>query len=98
MLHQNCMTQSRMGGKFGKRHSSMTSQAVLVADAVVKMPEVKRVIHGVITPIRSATSRIKFTEIPVGLKVSVYGKTAVQELFIYTADVKKVKQTLSSLF
>lgn len=92
------MKQSRMGGKFGKRHSSMTEQAMIVADAAVKLPEVKRVIHGVITPICSASSRIKFMEIPVGLKVSVYGKTAVQELFIYTTDVKKVKRGLASLF
>jgi hypothetical protein len=81
--------KQRHGGKFGKKHGTLTDAAVVIADIGNKCPHVTRVIPGVISAPRgsSGSSRhVKVTCKGHALHVSVSSNASHQQMHMYTSD------------
>jgi hypothetical protein len=72
------------GTKFNGRHSTVIPSAIPVVEAARDCPHVTKIALGVITPIRPAEERLKFTLVSGGLKMQVRGTHAVQIFWLYT--------------
>ena len=78
------------GTKFNGRHSTVISSAIPVVEAARDCPHVTKIALGVITPIRAAEERLKFTTVSGGLKMQVRGTHAVQIFWLYTTRPEDV--------
>ncbi len=91
------MKPYRGGKKIASSHGTLTPAAASIVDAARKMPEVRKIVIGVIKQARAGSPFAKVIEIPAGLKVEVKGNSAVQEIFLYTDQQEFVKNHLDVL-
>lgn len=82
------------GKKVAKRHSTVIDEAFFISNSALKYPEVSKVITGQIVAIRHGARRVKFQQVPAGLKVTIRGAGARQYIFIYTDDSDSVQKKL----
>jgi hypothetical protein len=78
------------GAKFNGRHSTVIPSAIPVVEAARDCPHVTKIALGVITPVRAAEERLKFTPVSGGLKMQVRGSHAVQIFWLYTTRPEDV--------
>lgn len=93
------MTQHRSGGKFTGSHTTVTDVSEKVVDEAHNLPEVSKIVLGLIKQKKCKKRRIKCEEIPAGWKVTVCGNVTIQEVYIYTSPEGrgKVRQALERL-
>ena len=81
--------KKRNGGKFGKKHGTLTDAAVVIADIAHACPHVTRVLPGVISSPRGSSGsgrRVKVVHEGHALRLSVTGNASHQEIRIYATD------------
>lgn len=83
------------GSKFGGRHTTMTDPAKNVYRVLKAMPEVEKIVIGIITQCRGGASRVKATPLPAAVKIQVRGANSVQLLYAYTSNTSAVISRLS---
>lgn len=86
--------------KVSRSHSTQTETSKKVIDILEKSGVVKKISRGVIKNTKSKTGQksIKITEIKAGLKLSIRGNGAVQDLYAYTTEKDSIKIKLQKLF
>jgi len=72
------------GPKFNGRHSTVIPSAIPAVEAARDCLHVTKIALGVITPVKAAEERLKFTPASGGLKMQVRGTHAVQVFWLYT--------------
>ncbi len=82
------------GRKVSNRHSTVIKAAQTLISAAKALEAVSKVVLGPIQDIGPGAQRLKFTPIPAGLKVAVRGSSAIQIIFVYTAEPSAVRQRL----
>ena len=83
------------GPKFsGRGHTTFLDAAYPVLMAAKDAEEVKRIVVSVICSGKGSGKKIKISDVPNGLRVTVKGNGAVQEFFVYTSDGSKTKAFL----
>ena len=90
------MSGHRAGKKFAGSHTTLIEEAETLVDNAAKMKEVTKVVFGPIKVIKGTTQSVKFLEIMAGWKIILCGKTARQEIFLYTKDREVVKKELEN--
>lgn len=88
------MTGHRAGGKFAGSHTTLIEETEKLVDKAVKMDEVTKVVLGPIKNMKGLKLSLKFFEIGAGWKIVVCGKSARQEIFLYTGEREKVQKSL----
>lgn len=86
------------GRKFSNKHSTVIPAAVPVVAFAKGLPEVRRIVIGLISPTSCGPRRLKISDVPAGLKAQVRGPDAVQLLFIYTSDPGGVAARLTAFW
>ena len=87
------------GKKIGKRHTTIIDAAAPVIKQARRMEEVDKVVLGTIkTGVRPGKIRLKCVDLPAGLKVTIRGNTAVQTVYLYTRQKRKVQKALSKIY
>lgn len=83
------------GSKITQSHTTATEEAERVVKAAAALPEVSKIVLGVIKPgLRSGRLRLKFLPITGGLRVEVRGVSSVQQVFVYTAEPEQTQRAL----
>jgi hypothetical protein len=72
------------GPKFNGRHSTVIPSAIAAVEAARDCEHVTKIALGVITPIKTGTEHLKFSEVSGGLKMQVRGVHAIQVFWLYT--------------
>ncbi len=93
MAHQKGLLR---GGKFNGRHSTVIDSAIPALEAARDCPLVTKIALGVITPVKAAEVRLKFTKASGALKMQVRGANAVQIFWLYTNRPDEVIEEISS--
>lgn len=84
------------GPKVGRSHTTIISAAIPLFAVAKEHPLVSKISLGVITPSRSSTTHLKFSETRGGLKMQVRGFDAIQIIWIYTKEPNQVIEFLTS--
>jgi hypothetical protein len=84
------------GSKFNGKHSTIIEPAIPVIEAARESRHVTKIALGVITPVHSAESHLKFSSVSGGLKMQVRGRHAVQIFWIYTTEPDAVIAELTN--
>jgi hypothetical protein len=85
----------RNGGKAGGRHTTIIDAAGEVFDFISSIPAVSNVTAGQIkSNLHTAPHRVTVKEITGCLSVKVRGTKCIQELMVYSKDLKGVQETL----
>jgi hypothetical protein len=90
---------SRNGGKFSGNHTSLIPAAILVCDYLSKCTSVSKISPGVIKAGLSSLGgkrRIKASNKPPAIFLSVRDNTSQQEVYLYSNDPEKTLQTLAN--
>ena len=78
--------------KISGNHTTLIDAAMIIAKAAIKLKTVRRVAPGFIKngigTLRKFPASIKITPGKNYIKISVRGKTSIQEIHIYTSDVQ----------
>ncbi len=86
------------GKKVAKRHSTVIDEALFITNIAVRCSEVSKIITGQIVVIRHGPRRIKFMQIPAGLKVTIRGVGARQYIFIYAGHPDLIRRKLEKMW
>lgn len=89
---------AKRGGKITDSHSTMTEASAELVEAAIKLAFVTKISLGEIRHVPGGRRDLKFLPINGGVKASVRGNGAVQQIFIYTKDPEIVIQTLNENF
>jgi hypothetical protein len=91
--------QKWQGKKHAGSHTTLIGAAELIVRAAEKMQEVKKISPGYITATPGILGKrgVKCVFMTGGLKVTVRGNAAVQEIRIYTDVPQKVQQALEQI-
>ena len=85
-----------MPQKRGRAHTTLTPTAKKLVRIIEKIDGVKMIAPGEISPSRSKSQRITFTETVAGLKITVSGN-GIQRLAIHLKDQKLFKLITNSI-
>lgn len=72
------------GPKFNGRHSTVIPSAIPAVEAARDCEYVTKIALGVITPVKTGTEHLKFSDVSGGLKMQVRGVHAIQVFWLYT--------------
>lgn len=86
------------GAKFNGRHSTVISDAISIVQTAKELPEVTKIVLGVIKPLPSSKPHLRCSPVSAGLKVQVRGGSAVQIFFVYTHFPRKTELALRRAF
>lgn len=92
------MPKGTTNTKVNKSHSTITKTSASLLKYINKIPEVEKVSIGIITHIRGGRKDLKFLPITGGIKASVRGDGAVQEIYIYTSNPANTEKELLKIF
>ncbi|MBI4281149.1 hypothetical protein HY628_03050 [Candidatus Uhrbacteria bacterium] len=84
------------GAKVSSRHSTVIGDAEEIFAFIKGLPEVKKIVLGMILPVRTVERRIKIKIIPAGLKLVVYGSDGLQEFYVHTDLIEYVGEKILS--
>ncbi|GAC1563588.1 MAG: hypothetical protein NVS2B7_37570 [Herpetosiphon sp.] len=85
------------GPKFSGKHTTLIALAERAVRLLRDDPRVTKIVIGMITSRRGRTSTIKATPVAAGLRITVVTPQNVQELWVYTADIEGVRNSLAEL-
>jgi hypothetical protein len=74
------------GPKAANSHTTVTEDAAVVIAAAKSRPEVTKVRNSIISGRGSGKPRLKIAPVNGGLRVTVLGTNATQDVYVYTAD------------
>ncbi len=86
------------GGKVTASHTTVTEAGEEVVRHARRLELVTKISLGQIWHVSGGRRDLKFLPIIAGLKAKVRGNGAVQELYIYTKEPKKVERLLMESF
>ncbi len=89
---------SRSGGKFSGNHTTLIPAACTVADIASACSQVRNISPGYIKAGLNSVSgdrRVKITDIPGGLFLSVRDNTSHQELYVYADDIQATRTAIA---
>ena len=88
------------GRKITSSHTSVIDSAFPIVNKAVNLPEVNKIALGIIKQVGKTRGvrRLKFLPVIGGWKLTVRADSMVQEIYIYTDELEKTKDTLESLF
>lgn len=86
--------------KITSSHTSVIDSAFPIVHKAVTLPEVNKIALGIIKQVGKTRGarRLKFLPVTGGWKLTVRADSTVQEIYIYTDELQKTKDTLESLF
>ena len=84
------------GSKFSRSHATKIDDADPLLKVAKKHPDVTKISLSKIDPLRSGKPHLRITNIPVGLKLQIRGRNAVQIIFIFTPYPSRVKVAIQS--
>jgi len=90
---------SRSGGKFSGKHTTLIPAASVVADIAHNCELVTKISPGFIkSGLRSARGKrlVKITNIGSGLQLAVRDNTSHQLVIVYTKDTKKAQEKIAT--
>lgn len=82
------------GPKIRSNHSTVIEASKPLIRVAKDLDIVTKVVVGEIVSVGPGIQRIKFVEVPAGLKVTVRGGMLQQLLFLYTTDRQAVRETI----
>lgn len=83
------------GGKVTRAHTTAIAEAGQVVKAADRLPEVSKIVLGVITQgLPRGQARVKCLPITGGLRVEVRGASSKQQIFVYTSDAIQTELAL----
>lgn len=87
------------GAKAGGTHTTVIEAALPLIKVAEKMDAVKKIVPGYIqpTPGRTGERRVRFKPISGGIRITVRGNVAIQEIYIYTDSPKEVQEHLAQV-
>ena len=88
----------RHGGKFSGNHSTLTDAAIIVADIAAARAEVSCVSPGFISSGKGGANgqrKVKISDAPWGLLLTVSQNASVQEVRILTSDIHETKLSIA---
>jgi hypothetical protein len=81
------------GKKIGKHHT-----LIPVAETVVRtakaLPEVSKILPGIIKNVKTGAKSIKFISIPAGWLIKVRGPVSVQIIYVYSSNPESTKKAI----
>jgi hypothetical protein len=77
------------------RHTTFSDEAEWVIERARAITEVRKMASGPRCKVGSRTPRLKFCRIPAGLRVSVLGASARQDIYLYTDAPLTVERIIS---
>ena len=88
------------GRKITSSHTSVIDSAFPIVHKAVNLPEVNKIALGIIKQVGKTRGvrRLKYLPVTGGWKLTVRADSTVQEIYIYTDELEKTKDTLESLF
>ena len=86
------------GSKITRRHSTKISAAQPVIQALCRLPEVQRVVAGIITSGGIRANKIMYLISSGCVKVVVFGGGCKQECLVYTSSPERVCEELQKKF
>ena len=92
------MSKHLAGKKISKRHTTVIDAAIPLIRVAEKMSLVSKIVLGVIASAKHGPHRVKYTEIPGGIKAKVRGGIYVQEIYFYTDQATFVMKILKDKF
>lgn len=86
------------GGKVTKTHTTAIAEAGPVVKLADALPEVSKIVLGVITQgLPRGQARLKCLPIVGGLRVDVRGASSKQQVYVYTSSPTKTEAALSQV-
>jgi len=92
------MPSHRAGGKFGGDHTTVIGVAEPVVDEAQQIPQVSKIVLGIIKHIGNGRTGIKFKPIQSGLKAVIRGNGCIQKIYFYTSEPATAQQQLQQAF
>jgi hypothetical protein len=92
------MPKKILGGKVATSHSTLIPEVVPLIAFAQKNALIDKAVISKITNIGNSMPRLKIQLIPAGMKLTVRGRTAVQIIFIYTREQKRVANELENFW
>lgn len=80
--------------KITTKHQTIVDGALPVLDTLRKLDEVSKIVLGPIEPNKSATPRVKATDIRAGLLVKVQGTDSLQQFWVYTNKPEVIRKKI----
>ncbi len=84
------------GPKISCNHQTMIEAAKPIVKKAKSLEYVTKVVIAELVKVGPGKQRIKFADVPAGLKVTVRGGILQQVLYVYTQERLAVQQTLES--
>lgn len=86
------------GPKISDSHQTVIEPAKPIIRAAKKLDEVAKIVIAELVKVGPGKQRIKLTEVPAGLKVTVRGGILQQVLYLYTNDRETVRQEVNRVW
>jgi len=86
------------GRKTNNNHSTIIEASEPLIRAAKKLESVTKVVIGKIIMVGPGIQRIKFVEVPAGLKLTVRGGMLQQLFFLYTADRQAIQTFIEQVW
>lgn len=84
--------------KISKSHTTVSNAAKVVVEFLTSLPEVKKVVLGILKSARGGEFRVKVTPEDNQLRVVVRGNTTIQTIYIISTNPQKVTKELEQKF
>lgn len=92
------MPKHAAGGKITSSHTTIIDAANKVISVAQQLPEVSKIVLGVIQQIGTGKRKISFTENHAGFLVKIRGGVTIQEVWIHTSNKAKTRESLFRAF
>ncbi|MBI5654062.1 hypothetical protein HZC53_00180 [Candidatus Uhrbacteria bacterium] len=86
------------GSKISDSHQTVIEPAKPIIRAAKKLDAVTKVVIAELVHVGPGRQRIKFADVPAGLKVTVRGGILQQVLYLYTVDRETVRQEIQQVW
>jgi hypothetical protein len=86
------------GSKFSRSHSTVIEIAIPILAMAKRLPEVRKIVIGIIIPGGSGPMRIKFFPILAGFRMVIRGANSQQEFFVYTENAPATQASLQKIW
>jgi len=90
----------RSGGKFGGSHTTMIPLAEILADGIVKHPDVLKISPGHINAGLSSANgsrQVKVFDTQGGMRLRIKDNIACQEILVFTKNVLEIKRVIAQI-
>lgn len=86
------------GPKISNSHQTLIEPAKPLVRAAKRLDEVTKIVIAELVKVGPGKQRIKFADVPAGLKVVIRGGILQQVLYLYTNDRETVRQEVNRVW